>query len=68
MHDCTVPPIFTLFAAWMYSSVAFLNCIHHVIIGCKLATTEYGAETFLKVSLFFLLLNVYIIVGCYGYF
>ena len=42
-NDCTAPHIF----AWMYPSATFLKLHTKImIIGCKLATTEYGAETF----------------------
>ena len=51
---CTAPPIFAFFA-WMYPSTTFLKLhiflyIQNMIIGCKLATTEYGAETFFPKS------------------
>ena len=49
-NDCAAPPIFAFFA-WMYPSATFLKVQKNMIIGCKLATTEYGAETFFQSQL-----------------
>ena len=48
-NDCTAPPIFAFFACIL--QLQFLKCIQIFIIGCKLATTEYGAETFFQSQL-----------------
>ena len=45
------PPIFALFAlfAWIYIfQLHFFKWAQNMIIGCKLATTEYSAETFFQ--------------------
>ena len=50
-NDFTAPPIIICTICMDASfSYIFKNCIQNMIIGCKLATTEYGAETFFPKS------------------